>query len=195
MLGVHPSPLFCFSDITTFELEWTVQGHSSCSIFQTRLWGECLCFFVFLFLFFFFVFNGSTRGICKFLGQGLNPSQSCNLRCSCSNARSFNPLCWAGDGTHASAATQAAAVRFLTQCATMGTTRVLYLNTSRCIPRTNKSYFRVPTGAQWVNDLALLQLWLGFDPWPGNFLMPPGELKKKKVTFIIQWEEQIHCIK
>ena len=36
----------------------------------------------------------------------------------------------------------------------------------------------VPVVAQWVNDLALLQLqcgsqlWLGFDPWPRNFHMP-----------------------
>ena len=26
--------------------------------------------------------------------------------------------------------------------------------------------------AQWVKDLALLQLWLEFHPWPGNFHMP-----------------------
>ena len=29
----------------------------------------------------------------------------------------------------------------------------------------------VPAVAQWVKDLALLQLWLIFDPWPGNFHM------------------------
>ena len=37
---------------------------------------------------------------------------------------------------------------------------------------------------QWVKDLALLQLWLRFHPWPGNFHMPqvkPREKKKKKL--------------
>jgi len=44
----------------------------------------------------------------------------------------------------------------------------------------------VPAVAQWVNDLALLQLWhrlqlqFGFNPWPGNFHMPFVWLKKKK---------------
>ena len=42
--------------------------------------------------------------------------------------------------------------------------------------------------AQWVKDLALLQLWcklqmqLGFDPWPQELHMPrvqPGKKKKK----------------
>ena len=37
--------------------------------------------------------------------------------------------------------------------------------------------------AQWVKDPALLLLWHGFDPWPGNFHMPwaqPGKKKKRK---------------
>ena len=34
---------------------------------------------------------------------------------------SFNPLCWAGDQTHTSAVTQAAAVRLLTHYATVET--------------------------------------------------------------------------
>ena len=44
----------------------------------------------------------------------------------------------------------------------------------------------VTTVAQWVKDLALLQLqhrsqlWLGFDPWPGNFHIPQVWLKKRK---------------
>ena len=37
------------------------------------------------------------------------------------NAGSFNSLCWARDWTHASIATQATAVRFLTHYATVGT--------------------------------------------------------------------------
>ena len=47
-------------------------------------------------------------------GQGLNPSLSCN------QAGAFNSLCQARDGTCASAETQAAAVGFLTHCATAG---------------------------------------------------------------------------
>ena len=42
----------------------------------------------------FFTFYGHTCGIWKFAGQGLNPS--------CSNARSFNPLCWARERSNPS---------------------------------------------------------------------------------------------
>ena len=38
-----------------------------------------------------FFLNGHTHGIWKFLGQGLSLSCSCNLHCSCDNARSFKP--------------------------------------------------------------------------------------------------------
>ena len=38
----------------------------------------------------FFSFYGNTQGIWKFLGQEFNLSLSCNLRHSCSSARSFN---------------------------------------------------------------------------------------------------------
>ena len=62
-----------------------------------------------------FFFNGHTHRIWKFPGQGLNLSCSCDL-CH----RSFNPLHQAGYGTHASAAAQAAAGRFLTCCTTAG---------------------------------------------------------------------------
>ena len=36
--------------------------------------------------------------------------------------------------------------------------------------------------AQWVKDLVLLLLWLGFDPWPRNLCMLPEPplLKKKR---------------
>ena len=57
----------------------------------------------------------------KFLGKGLDLSCSCDLYCSCSNARSFNLLCWAGNQTHTSVATIATAVEFLTHCPTVGT--------------------------------------------------------------------------
>ena len=39
----------------------------------------------------------------------------------------------------------------------------------------------IPGLVQWGKDPTLLQLWLRFDPWPGNFHMPRvGILKKKK---------------
>ena len=47
----------------------------------------------------------------NFLGQGLN------LNHSWGHGQSFNPLHWAKNGTHASAATQAAALGFLTHSA------------------------------------------------------------------------------
>ena len=40
----------------------------------------------------------------------------------------------------------------------------------------------IPGPMQWVKDLALPQLWLGFDPWPGNFYMLRVWLKKKKTN-------------
>ena len=64
---------------------------------------------------FFFFLNGHTHSIWKFLGQVLNVSHSCDLHHSRSNARSFNPLHWAGDQSWVTA------VRFLTHCATVVT--------------------------------------------------------------------------
>ena len=50
---------------------------------------------------------------------------------------------------------------------------------------------------QWVNDPALPrfwlkpQMWLKFDPWPGNFHMPPIQPKNEKkflgVPVMAQW--------
>lgn len=60
-------------------------------------------------------FMSLTHSTWKFLSQGLNLSDSCSI------AVSFNPLCWAKDGTCASEATPATAVRFLTYCTTVGT--------------------------------------------------------------------------
>ena len=34
--------------------------------------------------------------------------------------------------------------------------------------------------AQWDKGFSGLQLWLGFDPWPGNFHMLLVQPKKKK---------------
>ena len=74
-----------------------------------------------------FVFNGLTRGIWKFLGQGLNPSHSYDLHRSWSNSRSFNPLCWDRDQIPASVAIRAAAVRFQTHCSTVGTPGKIFI--------------------------------------------------------------------
>ena len=46
---------------------------------------------------------------------------SCDLHHSCANAGSFNSLHQARDQTHASAVTQAIAIRLLTHCSTSGT--------------------------------------------------------------------------
>ena len=66
-----------------------------------------------------FFFPWLPHGIKKFLGQGLNPSHSCDLCHSSGNTGSFNPLHWAGYWT--STASQAAVVVFLTQCTKKGT--------------------------------------------------------------------------
>ena len=55
------------------------------------------------------------------MGQGLNSSHSCDLHCSWSNARSFNPMHRTGNPTCTLATTQATTVRFLTHCAMAGT--------------------------------------------------------------------------
>ena len=68
-----------------------------------------------------FYFFGRTHHIWKFVSQELNLSQSC------SNTGSFNPLWQAGDRTCTSAATWAAAVRFLTHWATVGTPEMFFL--------------------------------------------------------------------
>ena len=54
-------------------------------------------------------------------GPGTESEPQPHLCHNVSNARSFNPLYQAGDQTTASIATTAAAVRFLTHCATAGT--------------------------------------------------------------------------
>jgi len=75
----------------------------------------------FSFFFFFFSFYGCTCGTWELPGQGWNPSHNCNLCHRCSNTRSFNPGHWVRDQTHTSAVTQAAVVRALTHCTTVGT--------------------------------------------------------------------------
>lgn len=43
----------------------------------------------------FFSFLAAPQYV-EFLGQGLDPSGSCDLCCSCGNSGSFNPLCHPG---------------------------------------------------------------------------------------------------
>ena len=67
-------------------------------LFLGRAFLMCLCVvkftqhkispFNFIYSFIFFLF-GHTHGIRNFLGQALNLSHSCNLHCSCGNARSL----------------------------------------------------------------------------------------------------------
>ena len=75
--------------------------------------------FIFFVLFLFLMATHKAYGNSR--GQGLNPSLACDLHRSCSNARSFNPLYWAGDWTHTSVATRATAVEFLTYSTVAGT--------------------------------------------------------------------------
>jgi len=56
-----------------------------------------VCFFFCFFCFFFFLFWLAMAY--EVLGQGSDPSCICDLHHNCGNARSFNPLCQAGDGT------------------------------------------------------------------------------------------------
>ena len=64
--------------------------------------------------FFFFFFLWPHPGHMKFPGQGYKLSHRCYPHYSCSNIRFFNPSCWPGIERHASLATRAAAVGFLT---------------------------------------------------------------------------------
>ena len=77
---------------------------------------------IYLFIYLFIYFYGCIQGIWKFQGQGLNLSSSCELCHSRRNTGSFNPLHWVRGWTCTSTPTQATAVRFLTHCATVGTT-------------------------------------------------------------------------
>ena len=78
-----------------------------------------LCFFLF--------FNGHTCSVWKFLGQGLNPSCSCDLCHRCSNTGSFHPLHWARDQTCTSVATGATETGFLKHWITVGTPMHIFI--------------------------------------------------------------------
>ena len=47
-----------------------------------------------------------------------------------------------------------------------------------------EAWVRSPAWHTGLNDMALLQLWLGFDSWPGNFHMSHCSHKKK---FVFLW--------
>ena len=91
-------------------------------------------------------------------GQGLNLSCSFNLHHSYSDTRSFNPLCMGGDQTHASAATWATAVRFLTHCTTEGTPRLLLNGTHFSLRNflTPLSVFMVPPWLIRVSSISFV---------------------------------------
>ena len=72
----------------------------------------------------------------------MNPSHSCDLRCSCSNDRSFNPLCQVGDQTHTSTVTPATEVRYLTHCARAGTPKLILILPKQIYQRKLKQIFK-----------------------------------------------------
>ena len=113
---------FISSSELFWALPWTflIIGASAFSIWPRLLWVEV----------FSFLFNGLTRGLWKFPGQGLNLSHSC------SNVKSFNALLQGGDWTHASAATRGAAVGFLNHSTTAGTPELKFCDVSPKHPNT-----------------------------------------------------------
>ena len=93
---------------------------------RCQSWREALCVPSYVSQLFFF-FNDYTLSIWKFPGQGLNPRCSCDLYRSCGNARS-STHCARPVIHHAPLpAIWAAAVGFLTHCATAGTPSKLFL--------------------------------------------------------------------
>ena len=105
-------------------------------------------------LYYSFFFNGHTHSIWKFLSKGLNLSHSCDLCHSFSNTRSFNPLHWARDWTHASTVTWAAAVGFLTHCATLGNSFFFFWKIQKghvmCPKSHSKWWGRFKSRAVWL---------------------------------------------
>lgn len=101
-----------FASFCIFQLEVLGLAHSRSSVMFVNWWFD-----VSLFIYFF----GHTRGIWKFLGPGLNPSGSCNLRCSCRNAGSNH---CSRPGTKPTPLQQPEWLQldsYLTHCATAGT--------------------------------------------------------------------------
>ena len=98
-------------------LTWNEKPHCSCPCILSRTHnpGSCVsnnCNHSGFHFFFFLWLQPwhAPKGLWKLPGQGMNPNCSCNLHCSWSTARSFNPLCQAGDWTCASTETRASAI-------------------------------------------------------------------------------------
>ena len=109
-----PNPALAFPQRTSPLLHDQRQEHPTSSLPS---------FFPPFFLFFSLsvcLSNGLPCGLGKFPGQGPNLNHSCDLCHSFGKGGSFNPLPWARARTCTSAATPAAAVRFLTHCAKVG---------------------------------------------------------------------------
>ena len=78
-------------------LSWMLFPSLHLSIYVSTYLSICVCVCVCVCVCIFFFL--ATLWHVEFLGQESHLSHCCNLCYSCSNARSFNPLCRAGDGT------------------------------------------------------------------------------------------------
>ena len=96
----------------------------------------CYCIFLFCFVFFFLMATPATYGSSWARDWIWAPAVTYDLCLNCANARSFNPLCQAGDQTHASSVTWTIAVGF-THCTTAGTPLVIdkcfWVYTVKCV--------------------------------------------------------------
>lgn len=88
----------------------------------------------------------------------LNLSHSCDLRHSCCNTRSFNPLCQARDQTHSSTLTRATEVGFLTHLAIAGTTTVGKISFHLWVWLVSSSYLSTRNPRMGLQHVA--------QPWP-----------------------------
>ena len=116
--GIEPASSWIWVRFLSTEPRWEAPFFITATQFSTvRLFYITNPLHMDIYLFLFTYFYGHTCSLWKFLGQRLNPSHSCDLHHSCSNARSFNSLHQAGHWTCASAVIQAATDGFLTHCA------------------------------------------------------------------------------
>ena len=96
------------------QIKWSDRTRKEKSSFITDSWiSVCVCPLIFVFLMAAPMAHGSSQ-VRDWIHR------------SCYNAGSFNPLHQAGDRTHTSTAIWAAAVGFLTHCATVGTPLLIF---------------------------------------------------------------------